>query len=177
MDELQDPLLKEQLSVSAPGLEYAFVNLPRSIIETVNANIQLVWVMKNLTKTITPEEIIVNAQKMFSSNEIKANDALWKEHCAATLRELVDKHFQQNCLFILRLVANRNDSEQAQNICDQLQGYKDFFNDFSHLRHTAKEQAAKLLGTGLDEIDEQAFDKLCTRYILVLDAYFKFKAK
>lgn len=177
MSEMEDPILKEQASVSAPGFEYTFVNLPRSLIERVNANIQLVWIMKNFAKTTTPEEIILNVQKIFSSNEAKANDNLWKEHCAATLRELVDGQFQPNCIYLLKLVANRNDSEDAKKLCEQLQGHKDFLNDFAHLNQRAKDQAAILLATDIDGIDDQTFDKLCTSFILLLDAYFKFKAK
>lgn len=176
MDKAKDPILAEQTSISTQGLEYTFINLPKSVIEIVNANIYLIWTMGNYCKTIKPEDIIFNAQQMFMSEDVKSNDVLWKEHCAASLRELVDSHFEANCPRFLKCIPNRNESDEAKQICETLVEFKIFFNDFAHFKNTAIEHAKTLMGSqNLEEISEGVFDKLCTDFIFHLERYFKYK--
>lgn len=176
MDRRKDPILKEQESISSDGFEYSFVSLPQSVIEVVDACIQVVWVMSNHGKTIRPQDIIKNAQRMFASEEIKSQDEFWKEHCAGSLRELVDDHFEPNCLRFLKCAPKRGMSDEDKKICETLGEFKSFLNDFAHFKDTALERAQNIVNRPtLEEIDEQIFDKICTSFIFHLETFFKCK--
>lgn len=180
MTKTLDPILAEQKSISTNGAEYDVVNLPKSVIEIVNANIQLVWIMGNYKKNVKPEDIIFNAQSIFKSGDTKSNDKFWKEHCAGSIRELVDGHFEANCLKFLKCVPKRDDSDEARQVCETIRSYKDFFNDFAHFKDSAIGHANALLdpeNKSLKVISEESFDKLCSGFILHLGKYFKFKNK
>lgn len=172
---LEDQLLKEQKSVSTEGLQYSFVGLASSTIDTIDACVNLIWVKSNLNKTRKPHDIIMNAQEMFKSEEIKLKDVLWKEHCACSLRELIDGHFEQNCKRFLTFVPARNSSKEIK-IYESLRLYKDFLNDYCHFKNTAIVHAKEILAdVSIVKIDEQDFDKICTDFILQLEAFFKYK--
>ncbi len=177
MDELKDPILREQASIPTNGLEYSFVSLPRSTIEIVDACIRVVWVMGSYGKIIEPREIIYNAQKMFISEEIKSQDNFWKEHCAGSLRELVDNHFEANCLRFLKCIPKRDESDETKQLCEKLRDFKEFLNDFAHFKDTATSKAQNLITPAPTEISEQVFDKICTAFIFHLGNYFKYKNK
>lgn len=178
MDKTKDPILKEKESVSTGGLEYSFVSLPQSVIEVVDANVQVVWVMSNHGKAIRPRDIIENAQKMFTSEEIKSQDKFWKEHCAGSLRELVDDHFEANCLRFLKCVPKRSVSDEEKKICETLGEFKNFLNDFAHFKDKTLAEAQNIVNKStLEEIDEQIFDKICTDFIFHLETFFKYKRR
>ncbi len=171
-----DQLLKEQKSVSSEGLEYSFVGLASSTIETVDACINLVWIMANYNKTKKPRDIIINAKELFKSEEIKLKDTFWKEHCAESLRELADSHFEQNCKRFLKCVSERSNSDEERKICESLRLLKDFLNDFGHFKNTAIDHAKKILEDNtLVEINEKNFDKICTSFVSQLESFFKYK--
>lgn len=176
MDEIKDPILGEQKSASAGGLEYSFVGLPQSVIEVINACIQVVWIMGNYGKTVEPRDIIKNAQQMFTSEEIRSQDKFWKEHCAGSLRELVDNHFEPNCHRFLKCIPKRDASDDEKIVCERLMDFKNFLNNFAHFKGKSLDGAKKLIkDPGLSEIDEKVFDKICTDFIFHLQTFFKFK--
>ena len=178
MDETKDPILKEQESISTDGLEYSFVNLPQSTIEVVDVCVRVVWVMGNYRKIVEPRDIIHNVQQIFISEEIKSKNKYWKEHCAASLREIVDNHFEPNCNRFLKCIPKRNLSEEDKKICESLIQYKCFLNDFAHFKKGAIDIAKEILNKQtLKEINEQVFDKICTNFIFLLETFFKFRAK
>jgi len=175
---MKDPVLEEHASLSSEGLEYSFVGIPQSVIETVDACVQLIWVLGGYGKTIRPEKIIHNVQRVFVSDEVKTQNIHWKEHCAGSLRELVDNHFEANCLRFLKSVAKRSASEDERIICEKIGSYKEFLNDFAHFRSRAIQKAQGLLNQpSLQEISESDFDKVCTDFIMHLDDFFKHKAR
>ncbi len=173
----KDPILAGQPSISTGGAEYDFVNLSESVIEVVSINVQLVWVMGRFNKSTTPIRVIKNAQNMFLSEEIKSRDEFWKEHCAASMRELMDKHFHQNCARFLASVPKRQHSDDARKLHERLNKHKDFLNDFSHFKHSAIEHAKVLLGRNVASLGEEDFDKLCTSFLIDLSDYFSFKKR
>jgi len=177
MDEIKDPILREQKGIPTNGLEYSFVNLPKSVIEIVDACIRVVWVMGNYGKTVEPRDIVYNAQQMFINEEIKAKDNFWKEHCAGSLRELVDSHFEANCLRFLKFAPKRSESDETKQLCEKLSDFKEFLNDFAHFKDTAVTGAQNLITPAPVEISEQVFDKICTAFIFHLGNYFKYKNK
>ena len=177
MDEIKDPILREEKGIPTNGLEYSFVNLPKSVIEIVDACIRVVWVMGNYGKTVEPRDIIYNAQQMFTSEDIKSQDNFWKEHCAGSLRELVDGHFEPNCSRFLRCVPKRSESDEAKELCMKFRGFKDFLNNFAHFKNIAVNDAQNLITPAPKEINEQVFDKICTAFIFHLGDYFKYKNK
>lgn len=175
MDDIKDPVLREQETISAGGFEYSFISLPKSVIEIINACIQVVWVMGKYEKNVEPRDIIFNAQQMFISEEIKSKDNFWKEHCAGSLRELVDNHFETNCLRFLKTAPRRNESDETKQLCEKLSDFKEFLNDFAHFKNTAVGGAKNLVTPVPEEINEQVFDKICTAFIFHLGNYFKYK--
>lgn len=173
MDKKKDTLLLKQKSVSSEGYQYSFVTIGERVVVVVAAYIRLIWEVKNLKKTVNPIDVIKNAQTIFKDDDIK-KDILWKEHCAGTLRELVDSHFEPNAMKVLKCLPKRSDSEQASILYESIGKYKEFLNEFSHLR---TDNALKCAQEILDEndlnlIDEETFDKLCTNFIRLLYELF-----
>jgi len=172
MDKQTDPLLSEHGGLLTTGYEYRFVNLPPRVILVVSANIELVWVMTNKETFVRPSDIILNAKQMFESNELKGIDVLWKEHCASTLRELMDGHLHEYTRF-LQFPPKR---ENATELYEKLSRHKAFLNNFAHLNKDALKDAEYLTGRATTVITDQIFDSLCTDFIFELAKFFGFKA-
>jgi len=174
MQEAQDPLLSEQKSFSTEGYEYSFVALNERIIVVVSAYIRLIWEVKNFRKTIDPLGVIKNTQTFFKDNNIKEKDALWKEHCAGTLRELVGGCFEADAMGVLKCLPKRAESVDAQTLYENIQKYKEFLNELAHLKNSdALRLAQDILGDQtLTSIEDETFDKLCTNFIQLLHSLF-----
>lgn len=142
MDKQTDPLLTAHGGLLTTGYEYRFVNLPPRIIQVVSINIELVWVMTNKERFVRPSEIILNAKQMFESSDLKGVDVLWKEHCAATLRELMDGHLHD----YTRFLQSPPRRENATELYEKLTRHKAFLNNYAHLNKDALKDAEYLTG-------------------------------
>lgn len=178
MKQFEDPLLVKQNRISSDGLEYKFVGISTESIILIDATINLLWLKSGLVKTAGAGEIIVNAQDIFKSNEVKSTDQLWKEHLAASLRKLVDGNFDANCMRFFTFTPKRNIDDEQKELCELVQLHKNFLNDFAHLNPNAI-LSAKLIvkNDNLDKIDEQTFDEICTGFIHTLESYLNYKKK
>ena len=193
MDEMEfDPILKNQKGIPISGIEYSFVNLPRVTVETVSAHIHLLWIKKGYNKKVKPEEIIYNIQKVFSDKDIRLKDKFWREKSAASLRELVDGHFQPNCNEIFKGLPQRHNGGEEERISKTLQDIKYLLNDIAHFKKINKfqekskeilkriindDQRFKKIQEGKEEINDLIFDQICTEFILLLERYFSFGKK
>ena len=172
-----DPIL-EGMGLSTEGAEYSFVILSESVIEIIDANINLVWVMANMRKTKSARFIIKNVQNIFISEDVQSEDGLWKEHCAGDLRELTDNHFEANFQRFLKAVPKRQDSDSALQLYTSISAHREFLNDFHHMRQEAMDKARTLLANPrLMSIEANDFDKICTSFVFALHKLFTFKAK
>ena len=172
----KDPLLNEHKGVSSEGFEFSFISLPTRVVVVVAAYVQLIWTIKNFKKTTTTKEIIQNAQKMFKDNQEEAVDVLWKEHCAGSLRELVNGHITADFPYVLKCLpepANKNG--QVEEKYPTLQKYKDFLNEMAHLNgNRAIEKANGIPNRkNVSGIDAKLFDKICTDFIFLLHNLFR----
>ncbi|QQR78227.1 MAG: hypothetical protein IPJ68_04045 [Candidatus Moraniibacteriota bacterium] len=175
MDESKDPLLSEQEGVSTGGYEYSFVAIPKRHIVIVAAYIQLIWKVKNFEKTVSPEQVLENTKSLFRENQDRISDSLWKEHCAGSLRELLDCHMSDLPYALASLPPQTNSTGQREQIYADLQLYKEFLNDLAHLQgNSALKNARLILGdTTLADIDDRVFDKICTQFIDLLYSLFR----
>jgi hypothetical protein len=176
MSEFQDPLLKKQKSIEKKISDYEFLKIPQEIIDVVDANIWLVWIMGNYKKYVRPQDIIRNVQQIFQDENIKLTDIYWKEHCSASLRELVDRNFYADCRRFLNNIPDRSNSDDEKIICERIQLFKDFFNDFAHFNKIYLNHLKKILNNySLEYITEEVFDRICTIFIMDLYEFFKYK--
>ncbi len=176
MDEIKDPLLQEQTSISSEGYQYSFVAISERVTVVVAAYIQLIWTIKNFRKSTSAKQIIQNTKSMFETNQRTASDELWKEHCAGSLRELVDGNLTADFPYALKsLPKPTNRKGEKEEIYSRLQIYKNILNELAHLNTmTALQEIKKLLDyKNLEEIDSEAFDKICTDYIMLLHQLFR----
>jgi len=176
MDEVRDQLLQEQSSISSGGYQFSFVAISDRIATIVAAYVQLIWTIKNFRKSKTAKQIIQNAKSMFETNQRLASDELWKEHCAGSLRELVDGRLTADFPYVLKsLPKPTNENGGREEIYVQLQIYKSILNELAHLNTTTALQEIKKLSdySNLEEIDNTAFDKICTDYIMILYKLFR----
>ena len=176
MDEIKDPLLETQENVSSEGYQYSFVALPERITTIVAAYIQLIWKIKNFRKSVSPEQIIQNSKAMFEINARTAADDLWKEHCAGSLRELVDCHITADFTYVLKFLPNpTNNKGVVEVIYGSIQTYKEILNELAHLNKNTALQKLKTIEkyNTIESIDNQTFDKICTEFILLLHSLFR----
>lgn len=176
INEIEDPSLQEHTSVSSEGYEYTFIAIPENVIRVVSAFIQLVWTINKYQKSIKAKEVIQNAKSMFELNQRTVSDVLWKEHCASSLRELVDNHFSANCTCTLKCLPNSTNKEgEREKIYSYIQIYKTVLNKIAHLNTDGTLEKIKIIPgyENLEEISSEVFDKICTNYIMLLYELFK----
>lgn len=176
MAQFEDPLLENQKYISSKGYEYKFIGITDEEIELIDATINLLWLKSGFRKTTTAKEIIVNAQNIFRNNDVKGADQFWMEHVSASLRELVDNHFDANCKRFFTFTPDRNSDDEQKGLCELVKLHKDFLNDFAHFRPNAI-RSAKLItkNENLDKIDEKIFDDICTGFLHTLNTYLSYK--
>lgn len=176
MDEIKDQLLQEQTSVSSEGYQYSFVAISERVTTVVAAYIQLIWTIKNSRKSTTAKQIIQNAKSLFETNQRTVSDELWKEHCASSLRELVAGNLTADFPYTLKsLPKTTNEKGEREEIYSRIQIYKNTLNEQAHLNTTTALQEIKKLPDykNLEEINSEAFDKICTDYIMLLHRLFR----
>lgn len=175
ISKLIDPILEQHKSISADGYQYGFVSLDKYKIKVVAAYTRVVWDLNGPSKSISPLDVIENAKTIFKSDKVRGEDVLWMEHCAASLRELVDGTFEGNSHRTLRCLPKRGDSEQKRSLWEAISRHGSFLNDMAHLRSgAALVHAREILGEkDLDRIEEKNFDKICTSYIDLLHTLYK----
>lgn len=177
MDKKNDSIFRKQRSISARNLKYNFINLPKDIIETINSNINQIWIKSETqyNKNIQAQDIIFNVQAIFQDKNVQLIDQFWMEHCAASLRELVDKGFTFNYPKFSEHLPKKDYSKKTEEINKKLEKYKNFLSQFVHFNKKATNSAGTLLGFEnevLEFIDPKNFDKLCTDFIWQLYEYF-----
>ena len=176
MDEVKDPLLNERESVSSEGYEYSFITIPERVITIVAAYVQLIWAIKNFRKSISAKKVIQNAKSMFEINQRTMVDVLWKEHCAGSLRELVDGHIAADFPYALRCLPKPTDNDgKVEETYPRLQAYKSILNELAHLNTDIALRKAREISdyNDLENIDREAFDRICTDFIFSLYNLFK----
>ncbi|MDP2655705.1 MAG: hypothetical protein Q8P17_04260 [bacterium] len=172
-----DPILAGK-GFSTEGSGYSFTVIPESVIQIIDANVNLVWVMGKFEKIKTARFIIKNTQSIFASDDVKTRDGLWKEHCAGDLREFADNDFERDFQRFLKTVPKRQDSDSALQLYNSISAHREFLNSFHHMRKIAIDQAKTLLGKpDLTTIDVKDFDKICTDFVLALHKLFTFNPR
>ncbi len=170
----EDPILAGK-GISTGGSEYSFVVVADTVVEIIDANVNLVWVMGKYEKVKSARFIIENIQGIFLSEEVQSKDQLWKEHCAGDLRELTDNHYEASFQRFLKVVPKRGDSDTALELYKSISAHREFLNDFHHMRSGAIGKAKTLLGNpNLRSIEVSDFDKICTSFIFSLYKLFTF---
>jgi len=168
---MDDPLLQQYKQISSGGFQYSFVAIPKRVILVVSSYIELIWMLGGLDKDVHPASVLENIKSIFI-NEKK--DSLWKEHCAASLRELVDGHFETNLSRFLKCIPSRSESLEAEEVYKKIAKYKDIFNELAHLRiESATKTTRDLFCEDTIMIDELIFDRICTGFIYLLEGVFK----
>jgi hypothetical protein len=176
MTQFEDPLLKKQGYISSKGYEYKFIGITAESIDLIDATINLLWIKSGLKKTTTAKEIIINAQSIFKNNDVKSADQFWMEHLSASLRELVDGHFDANCKRFFTFTPTRNSGNEEKNLCVLIRLHKDFLNDHAHFKPNAICFAKQITkNEKLDRIDEKVFDDICTGFLHTLESYLNYK--
>lgn len=173
---MEDPLLTGQGGISAGGSQYSFLVIPERNLTIVASYIQLIWRVKKFKKTVTPFQIIQNSKEIFEINTKKASDSLWKEHCASSLRELVDGQIVADFTYALKCLPKLNtNGGQTESIYLDLGVYKDILNELAHLNNGAALQKIKNISgfEHVESVDNQVFDKVCTNYIMLLYTLFR----
>ena len=178
MTQSEDPLLEKQIYISSKGYEYKFIGITVEAIELIDATINLLWLKSGLRKTTTAKEIIVNAQDIFKNNDVKSADQFWMEHLSASLRELVDDHFDANCKRFFTFTPDRNSDDDQKSLCELVRLHKKFLNDYAHFKPNAIHSARLITkNEKLDKIDEKVFDDICTGFLHTLESYLSYKNK
>jgi len=113
---------------------------------------------------------------MFKENIEEISDSLWKEHCAASLRELVDGHLEADFSYALKCLPSRTNKDgKVEEIYTNLRMYKDVLNELAHLNTGSALKCIVKIDDyqSVTSINDQIFDKLCTEYIFLLHQLFK----
>lgn len=178
MNQPKDPLLEKQKYISSKGYEYKFIGITAETIELIDATINFLWIKSGLKKTTTAKEIIINTQDIFRNNDVKSSDQYWMEHLSASLRELVDDHFDTNCKRFFTFTPDRSSDDEQKNLCELVQLHKKFLNDYAHFNPNAI-QSARLITKNeiLVKIDDKVFDDICTGFLHTLESYLSYKNK
>lgn len=186
MPALKDALL-EGKGFSGTNEQFVFVSIPEEITIVVKAYIKLIWTLKNgnsrqsREKSIPTDLVIDNAKKMFS-DEIRSNDELWMQHCASSLRELIDDlQIPDDFCKFLKSIPKQTiaDKENIQRY-ERLRAILDFLHCMVHFKskprrkeNTAVDIAKEILSDKtVRAINESVFDKMCRAYIVTLYEIF-----
>ena len=155
---------------------FAFPLIDSKTIKVVSVNVELIWVMKNYKKVISPIEIIDNAKSVFSSESVQNENSKWMPQLASSLRELCDNNFERDALSVLAKVPRRGTTPNDAQIWSDLQRYKSFLNDYAHYSQGAIPTAQEILAdSSLTEVTPHNFDRICCEYIDKLYAIFTHK--
>ncbi len=181
MNDLRDPLLAgKEITVSEPELRTEevptkFNSIPQNVMLVVQAYLQLIWRLKpDKGKKIPFNEVIENTNYLFTLTG-KDKDALWKEHSAANLREMIDK-----LLFpddYCRAIKNISEDESSHGgLYDKIYKNKEILSFIVHYRRSSAiiKVNEKYEGeTSNENISDDIYERICIDFIYSLYNLFK----
>lgn len=164
MDEIKDPLLEgREISITSPELPdlavpKKFLSIPDNVFKVVIAYLRLTWKLKNdRGKDIPFDEVIKNSRFLFGG-EGQYKDKLWKEHSAATLRELNYDLLPEDYRRAIKNI--HNDEDDPQNgLFGQLYRIKLFLSDVVHFRQEAAVKQANKIFVN-EDLSIKNFDEI-----------------
>jgi len=174
MDEIKDPLLEEKITegqgISSRGYEAHFSSIPKKNLSIVGGYLQIIRRVKGERgKNVPVDEIIKNARVIFINPTLKALDTLWMQHCASSLRGLVeDLQIPEDFLAALKCLPGRIQEDGSEfPTYQRLRDFESFLQDEVHFRDGGKLQKAKDLidDQTISEIDDIVFERICTDFI------------
>ncbi len=170
-----DPELNQRGLFSTKN-SFAFPLISQRTIKVVATNVELIWVMKNFKKVISPLEIIDNAKNVFNSESVQNENSKWMPQLASSLRELCDNNFERDAISVLAKVPRRGIVPSDGQMWTDLQLYKSFLNDYAHYSQSATSLAQQILADGsVTQVTPHQFDRICCGYVDKLYAIFTHK--
>ena len=150
-------------------------------IEALDKQLKLIgfWRTDDKDKNVSPQDIILNIQNIFKNENIEQIDTFWKQHCSASIRELLDKNFLERIKKTFDKKTNENYSKDKKfkEIVDELDFYKKFFNGYAHFNlKEAIDFASKLSifkKEQVENISKINFNKIICNFIKTLVNFFK----
>jgi hypothetical protein len=182
MPETQDPLLQEQIDegkgVSSQGYEKSFSSISDKHLKILGAYLEVVRRVKSVGgKNVPIDEILSNAKHIFSSSTLKSLDSLWMQHCASSLRALIeDLSIPQDFMNAFSSLPSRQQPDGTVNPAYlRLGQFEEFLQAIVHFRDGKALQKAKdILGVNtLQEVNETIFETICTHFIQELYGIFE----
>ncbi len=162
MDDFKDPYL-ENKGIST-GYGTRFSTIPKRILSIVAAYLEVVWRVRSETgKRVPIEEIFQTVVVIFSDDAFRARDVLWMQHCAVSLRELLDLQIPGDfCAAFKNFPEYIQDGIPFQPY-QRLIDFRGFYNDIVHFRDGGALQKAKdLIGNQkIKAIDAEIFEQIC----------------
>lgn len=162
MDDFKDPYL-EGKGIST-GYDTRFSAIPKRILRIVAAYLEVVWRVRGETgKKVPIDEILETVVVIFSDDIFRARDSLWMQHCAVSLRELLDLQIPGDFCAAFKsfpeYIQNGSPFPPYQRLID----FRGFFNDIVHFKDGGALQKAKdLIGDQkINAIDAVVFERIC----------------
>lgn len=148
-----------------------FIDFPDLIIKTLSENLQSVWDFNNKDNNIKPQDIIFNIQNILKDKSGVRTDKFWMQHCSSSLRELLDKDFENLFKNYSVKISDENYLKEFEKIVKELKLYKTFLNEFAHVNKNGINSANELSifeNEPIETINEENFNKILTNFIKML---------
>jgi hypothetical protein len=177
MDEIKDPLL-EAIEVSDQRHETGFSSLKKRELNIVGGFLEVIRRVKGVRGKKVPIDLIIeNTRKLFSGDLIKAEDALWIQHCSSSLRELLDDiRIPDDMICALKcLPKNVQDDGSLTQEYQRIKKFQDFFNDIVHFKDGSSLENAKAIvgNNSLQNVNAEIFETICSKFFQELYSFFE----
>jgi len=169
MDEIKDPILEEK-GISSEGYESRFSSISKRDLKIVGGYLEIIRRVKSVKgKRVPIDKILENTRSFFVDDILRARDTFWMEHCAMSLRALIeDLQIPEDFLVALQCLPDRlqKDGTEFQQY-KRIRDFEDFFNDKVHFKDGGKLQKAKdiLNNQQIRSINDDIFETICAKFI------------
>ena len=157
------------LSTTPPLLPFEipsrFIDIPDTVINIISRYMNVVIESGTPGREVNIKKILNNAKMMFRDG-IKYNDELWLQHCASSIRELIDFLQPENYRDAFSSIPKVDTDPKVESIFNFLNKAKTYLSDIVHFREAVKLGNFEKLypGQGYGQIKKDAFLKQEDKY-------------
>lgn len=191
MSEPQDKELEKRSGLSVaegPVLPFQkpkqFIHIPETVIDRVSMYMTPIIYKANSSfsnREVDVKAILSNAKNMFRDG-IRHNDNLWMQHCASSIREIINfvepEHFSEAHINIPRYP-----DPQVEEVINFLIGARSYLSSIVHFRPNQRVGDAEKLypKQGYGQVDKEVFlnsevdffERVCIDIVYTLDHIFR----